>query len=179
MSKRQNAEIIDEPFVMRRLSMLNSAAFTVLSLAAHRVLTRIEIEHLQHGRKENGNLMVTYTQFEDYGIDRHAIGPAVREVVALGFVAITEQGRAGNGEYRRASKYRLTYCPAKGAMGSGTHEWRGVGTLEEAKALAKAARSERDPTNISVIRKRRRPTKQRSIKAENGHEVAVLQFPTG
>jgi len=125
MSKRQNAEIIDEPFVMRRLSMLNSAAFTVLSLAAHRVLTRIEIEHLQHGRKENGNLIVTYTQFEDY--------------------AITEQGRAGNGEYRRASKYRLTYCPAKGAMGSGTHEWRGVGTLEEAKALAKAARSERDP----------------------------------
>src|SRR5271156_5675424 len=117
MSKRQNAKTIDEPFFMRRFSMLNSPAFMVLSLAAHRVLARIEIEHMQHGGKENGNLTVTYDQFEDYGVHRHGIGPAIREVVALGFVEVTERGRAGNREYRRPSKYRLTYCAAKGAIG--------------------------------------------------------------
>src|SRR5262249_26631794 len=35
-----------------------------------------------------------------YGIDRHAIGPAIRELVALGFVEITEHGRAGNADWR-------------------------------------------------------------------------------
>jgi hypothetical protein len=101
VSKRQNAKAIGEPFVPHTLSMLVSHAYRVLSLTARRVLDRIEIEHLQHGGKENGNLTVTYDQFEDYGIHRHAIGPAIREVVVLGFVEITEHGRAGNCEYRR------------------------------------------------------------------------------
>jgi hypothetical protein len=73
MSKRQKAKTIDEPFILLRLSMLSSPAFMVLSLAARRVLTRIEIEHMQYGGKENGNLTVTYDQFEDYGIHRHSM----------------------------------------------------------------------------------------------------------
>jgi hypothetical protein len=161
VSKRENAKAINEAFVPHMLSMLVSPAWMVLSLTARRVLDRIEIEHMQHGGKENGNLIITYSQFADCGIDRHAIGPAVREVVALGFVQVTEQGRAGNREYRRPNKYRLTYREAKGAMGNGTHEWRGVRTLEEAKALAEAAQSSSDRTNISVIRQQRKRMKQR------------------
>jgi hypothetical protein len=140
MSKRQKAKAIDEPFIMLRLSMLVSPAFMVLSLAARRVLARIEIEHMQHGGQENGNLQVTYDQFEDYGIPRHSIGPAIRELEALGLIEITEHGRAGNREYRRPSKYRLTYCAAKGAMGNGTHEWRGITMVEQAKKAAASAR---------------------------------------
>jgi hypothetical protein len=140
VSKRKNAKTIDEPFILLRLSMLSSPALMVLSLAARRVLTRIEIEHMQHGGKENGNLTVTYDQFEDYGIHRHSIGPATRELEALGLIEITEHGRAGNREYRRPNKYRLTYCVAKGGMGHGTHEWRGITTVEQAKKAAASAR---------------------------------------
>jgi hypothetical protein len=173
VSKRGNAKAINEAFVPHMLSMLISPAWMALSLTARRVLDRIEIEHMQHGGKENGNLIITYSQFVEYGIDRHAIGPAVREVEALGFVEITERGRAGNREYRRPHKYRLTYREAKGAMGNGTHEWRGVRTPEEAKALAEAARSSSDRNNISVIRQQRKRTKQRpgGAKAGDGRET--------
>jgi hypothetical protein len=173
MSKRQNAKAIDERFVARRLSMLESPAYRVLGLADRKVLDRIEIEHMQHGGQENGNLAVTYDQFGAYGIDRHAIGPAIRVVEALGFIQITERGRAGNREYRRPNRYRLTYCAAKDAMGNGTHEWRGIETLEEAKRRAKAARSASDRTNISVIRQQRKRTKQRlgGAKAGDGQKT--------
>jgi hypothetical protein len=156
VSKRKNANAINEVFVPHRLSMLVSPAWMVLSLTARRVLDRLEIEHMQHGGKENGNLTVTYDQFEAYGIHRHAIGPGIREVVALGFVLITEHGRAGNREYRRPNKYRLTYREAKGAMGNGTHEWRGIKTIEQAEETATMARRDLDPTNISVVRKEQR-----------------------
>jgi hypothetical protein len=43
---------------------------------------------------DNG-LPVTFNDFQRYGIDRHFIAPVIRELVALGFVEVTEQGRAG------------------------------------------------------------------------------------
>ena len=61
-----------------------------------------------------GRLPVTYEDFERYGIDRHSIAPAIREAVALGFLEVTERGRAGNAEWRRPNYFRLTYKPAKG-----------------------------------------------------------------
>src|SRR6478752_5794871 len=72
-------------------------------------LDRIEIEHADHGGNDNGRLPVTYDDFECYGIHRHAIAPAIRETVALGFAEITERGRAGNAEFRSPHKFRLTY----------------------------------------------------------------------
>jgi hypothetical protein len=168
VSKGKNAKAINEAFVPHTLSMLLSPAWMVLSLTARRVLDRIEIEHMHHGRKENGNLTVTYDQFEAYGIHRHAIGPAIREVVTLGLVEITEQGRAGNREYRRPNRYRLTYREAKGAMGNGTHEWRGIETIEQAEEMATMARRDLDQTNISVVRKERRQKNLKRWKRQQG-----------
>jgi hypothetical protein len=65
--------------------MLRSPAYRALSLSGHKILSRIEIELADHGGdkgRENGNLIVTYNNFEAYGMDRHAIGPAISEVVA-------------------------------------------------------------------------------------------------
>ena len=87
-------------FVPRLIEMIESPAYRVLSLSAHRVLDRIEIELGHHAGRDNGKLPVTYNDFVDYGMDRHSIAPAVREVEVLGFVKITEHGRAGNAEYR-------------------------------------------------------------------------------
>ena len=43
----------------------------------------------------DGRLPVTYDDFVRYGLHRDAIYPALQEVVALGFVEITERGVAG------------------------------------------------------------------------------------
>ncbi|WP_404516133.1 hypothetical protein [Bradyrhizobium ottawaense] len=106
-------------------------------------MDRLEIELAHHGGKpqENGRLPVTYDQFQEYGIDRQAIRPAIREAIALGFTEITAEGRAGNAEWRKPNLFRLTYRPSEGERGYGTNEWRRIKSIEEATEIAKAARA--------------------------------------
>ena len=142
--------------------MLDSPAFRALSLSGHRVLARVEIEHGAHGGMDNGSLPVTFQDFETYGIDRHAIGPAIRECVALGFLEITQKGRSGNGDFRKANKFRITYIPRRGIAAS--NEWEAIQTDEQAKELAKAAREIR-------------PIAARSLRRRGGR--ASLAAPSG
>jgi len=142
MSKR-NA--IAGQFAARPIHMLESPAFRVLSRAAHQVLARIEIEHAHHGGVENGELPVTYDHFVEYGLHRHAIAPAIRELAALGFIEVTRRGCALNGDQQQVSLYRLTFRHAKGAPGDGTHEWRRIPTIKQAETVAKGARLEANP----------------------------------
>ena len=118
--------------------MLEAPSYRVLSLSARRVLDRLEIELAHHGGMDNGRLPVTYDNIEQYGIDRHAIAPAIKELVALGFIEIAEHGRAGNAEWRTPNRFRITYKETKDA--APTHEWKRIQTLERAAAKARAAR---------------------------------------
>jgi hypothetical protein len=117
--------------------MLNSPAYRVLSLSAHRLISRLELELGQHGGKDNGKLPVTYEDFVEFGMDRHTIAPAIREAVALGFIEITRRGRAGNAEFRTPSLYRICFRRVGNALP--TDEWRRI-TEADAKKVAKAAR---------------------------------------
>src|SRR5262249_1777967 len=85
-----------------------------------------------------GRLPVTFNGFVMYGIHRHAISAAIRECTALGFIEVTEQGRAGNAEFRSPNRFRLTYAYAIGLKP--THEWAKIETNEQAQALFKAGR---------------------------------------
>jgi hypothetical protein len=125
-------------FSARTIAMMESPAFQVLSLSGRRVLDRLEIEHAHHGGNDNGELPCTYDDFADYGMDRHAIKAAINEVAALGFVEITEPGRAGNAEWRRPNKFRLTYRQVGRA--NPTDEWSRIKTMEQAATVAKMAR---------------------------------------
>ena len=136
-------------WIWRSIEMLESPAYRALSLSAHRILARLEIELYQHGGKpeENGRLACTFEHFVQYGIDRHAIAPAIRETVALGFVEITRQGSAGNAGFRQPTLYRLTYRHT-GSDKRITDEWRKIAhdldeekALDEAEAIAESARS--------------------------------------
>lgn len=102
---------IDEPFVMTRRSWLESDALRSLSLAARKCLDRLELEHIAHGGKENGELIVTYDDFARFGIRRQSVRDALDETIDAKLMVVTEQGRGGNREYRTPSKYRLTYLP--------------------------------------------------------------------
>ena len=128
MSRKRNK--IEGQFVARTSEMLQSPAFRVLSLSAHRMLARIEIEHCSHGGNDNGRLPVTYDQFVEYGIHRDSIPPASRELEAVGLMEVTERGSAGNREFRRPNLYRLTYLPVGRAQP--THDWRRFKTVEQA-----------------------------------------------
>ncbi len=130
-------------FAPRLVEMLESPAWRVLSLAAHRVLDRLDIEHRHHGGRDNGKLTVTYLDFEHYGIARNQIAPALREVEALGFIEITQRGRAGNAEHRTPHKFRLTSYDTEHAKG--TNEWRQIATIEDAERIAQQARNRTQP----------------------------------
>jgi hypothetical protein len=149
MSKRRK---IAGQFVPYLREMLNSPAFRILSPSALRVLHRLEIEHLSHGGKSNGKLVVTFNQFVEHGLHRHAIAPAIRELVALGFIEITQQGRAGNAHGYQPSQYRLTYLPT--AEAGPTHEWR---QIADAKIIAQRARRARSIPAKNGGRRNRNP----------------------
>jgi hypothetical protein len=150
-------------FAARLIEMLESVAYRAMSLSGHRVIARIEIELAHHAGHDNGRLPVTFDDFERYGIDRHAIAPAIREVEALGFVEVSERGRAGNAEYGTPNRFRLTYRPT--AAAEATNDWRNIKTIEDANARALAARKNKSPvgekTRFSVEnphRKRQGPS---------------------
>jgi hypothetical protein len=150
------------------IEMLESPANRTLSLSAKRALERIEIELAHHGGQDNGRLPVTYDDFHSYGIHRHAIRPAIRECVALGFLEITRPGRAGNADFRIPNLFRLTYRETKGLLGDGTHEWRKVADLAEAERIAKAARQ--NPKRTKRQQKNKTPvTENANFQCGNRH----------
>ncbi len=149
-------------FAGRLIAMMESPAFRVLSLSARRVLDRVEIEHAHHGGKDNGALPVTFDDFQRYGIHRHAVAPAIREAVALGFLEITQQGRAGNAAWRKPNLFRLTYRPARGAYGDGTHEWRKIETYDAALLLADVSRKRKSEKTKSRCREKTEFTPEKS-----------------
>jgi hypothetical protein len=141
---RRRRTQIDGQFAARLIQMLESPPYRQLSLSARRVLDRLEIELGHHGGMDNGRLPATFDDFQRYGIDRHAIAPAIRELIALGFVEVTEHGRAGNADWRSPNRFRITYKQTKDA--GPTHEWKRIQTAERAraKALKPGSRSPHD-----------------------------------
>jgi hypothetical protein len=148
MIKRRNS--INDQWSARRREMLESPAYRVLSQSAHRAISRIELELCYHGGNDNGQLPVTFDDFVEYGIDRASVAPALREGEALGFFQITERGRGGNREYRTPNKFYLTFAFGRGSRAKPpTDEWRKIKTIEEAKAIARAARAAKDQRAVA------------------------------
>lgn len=157
MSRAKKRTQIGAQFVPHMIEMLESPAYRALSLSAHRVLSRIEIEHGHHGGADNGRLPVTYPNFVEYGVDRHCIAPAIRELVALGFIQVTEKERPSESDFgRHPNLFRITYL--NGAHKEApTHEWKRHG--EEAFEIARKARKAKDE---KVMARAKSKAKQKS-----------------
>jgi hypothetical protein len=178
MNARHRHNKIAGQFSARTIEMMVSPAFRVLSHSARRVLDRLEIEHAHHGGQDNGALPVTFNDFVSYGIDRHAIAPAVREVEALGFARVTERGRAGNADFRSPNKFALTYRATKD--GAQTNEWKRIQTVEEAEAFARSARNKnKKPVGVHAPLRCGKPTPKTKISSgANPHYRAGAQTHT-
>jgi hypothetical protein len=167
--KRRNR--ISGQFSPRQTEMLESPAYRALSLSAHRVISRIEIELGSHGGNDNGRLPVTKLDFVEYGISARLVAAAIREAEALGFIRVTEHGRGGNAEHRHPNKFFLTFAHGRDSRANPpTHDWRKIKNLEEAMEIARAARSNKNPRAVQFA--------QRAQKTENRtHSVAPAPDP--
>jgi len=111
-----------------------------MNLAARRVLDRIVLEYLVHGRKENGNLIVTYSDFKRFGVRRASIARAVNELDALGWIDVVERGGAAISDFRNPSRYAVTWVMRKD-LTPASNRWRRIQNDRDArKALRDAAR---------------------------------------
>ena len=121
----------------------NSLMFMTHYLTARRVMDALESEFARSHKgspMKNGELICRYEDLCKRGIkDRHAIAPAIRELVALGFVRITRKGAAGNADHRQATLYLLTYRHA-GSSAMIEDGWKRIQTIAEAEQIAAAAR---------------------------------------
>ena len=152
MAKNKRRNPIGENWISYPRSMLESPTMRALSLSAIRVMHRLEVEHMAHGGAENGRLIVTHDQFVEAGVHHNAIAPAIRELVVLGFIEITEKGCAGNESQRRPHRFRLTYVNMK-SREEPSHEWRNVVDLEAANRLAAEARAAKDERSVALGRR--------------------------
>lgn len=172
MIRKRRKTRIGGAFAPRTIEMISSPAFGVLSLTARRVLDRLEIEMANHGGTDNGLLPVTYADFKRFGIDNDAIAPAIREVVALGFVETTKPGRAGNAEYRLPNVFRLTYRHTD--YDDPTDDWRKIKDAKAAKDIAIAARNAVD---LGYNRNRNTSRGKPSFQSGKPREVPVGETP--
>src|SRR5439155_8307807 len=114
MSNKRRRRTSQQPpikgqFIVHRADMRRAPAWRALSNNALRALLRLELEHLNHGGRDNGRLPVSYDDFQRSGIRRQSVAAAINELVVFGFIVITEVGRRGSADVRRPSIYRLTY----------------------------------------------------------------------
>jgi hypothetical protein len=170
--RQRRRAAISGQFVPHLVEMRESPAWRVLSASAKKLIERIELEHAHHGGTENGRLPVTYNDFVRHGIDRHAVHPALAEAVALGFVEVTERGRGGNAEFRRPNLFRLTFRAADNVLGDGSHEWRRIETVEDARRIRAEARQ-----TAAERERRKRAKKQKSSGGK--YQFSVGETPTG
>ena len=111
--EKLNKPPADTSWIWLTRPMIESDAWCKLSLAATRIVYRVAIEHMLHAGTENGNLIVTYNDFEKFGIRRGSIKAAIDEAVAKGWILITERGRPSTGQARWPTRYALGWLPLK------------------------------------------------------------------
>lgn len=147
MKRSRRKTKIEGQFSWRLAEMIEHPVLRVLNQSEHRALLRLEAELARHGGTSNGKLVVTHKQFQEFGVDREAVSPSIRCLVALKIVEITKQGRGGNREYREASEFRLTFRHTDKA--NPTDDWRRITSMEEARSLAVDARKAKDADAVA------------------------------
>ncbi|WP_413709153.1 hypothetical protein [Rhizobium sp. Rhizsp82] len=143
------------------MQFLESAAYRSLSLNARRALDRLKIEHISHGRKRNGLLIVTHLDFIAYGLTKDLVGDAIDELVHKGLVRVT-RGRAGNGT-AHPNVFALTFDGTHDGL-SATNDWAKI-TSDDIRRWSVSTRQLKLDARSKVGRKK----KPRSEKSESVH----------
>jgi hypothetical protein len=122
-------------WIAHRLTLVVSPPWRLRPKPLMTILERLEVEHMRHAGKENGNLCVSYDQLVEAGVSRKMIRAAENAGEALGLLAV-KPSETLQGNIRGASEYRLTYVPEKGRRAP-SDEWLDV-SREKAEAIVAA-----------------------------------------
>lgn len=171
VSKRTRDEFLSIPKGLRWTwigsPMIESPAYQALTLAARRILDRLLIEQIEHAGRENGRLKVSYTEFEKFGVDRHAIRGALDELMRLGFIACASPGRRSYGsDPGRIATYRLNFYGVVDSDEAGppTNDWERLSDVDVRAIQA-------DLKQARALKKGRRPATAQSAASTTPSEV--------
>jgi hypothetical protein len=120
----------DMSFIPRPLVLLNSQVWRSLGIYERRFLDALEVEHCRHAGKENGNLVLTYEQGAERGIEREYFLRTADRLVDLKLIEVTHKGQYCQAARKDPNTYRLTYLKHKLESASGAptyvqaqHDW--------------------------------------------------------
>jgi hypothetical protein len=91
--------------------MIESDAWRTASIHVRRVVDRVMLEHMAHAGTENGNLAVTWSDFEKAGVRYKTIKLAIEDACQRGLITLTVKGRASVGQDRWPARYALGWLP--------------------------------------------------------------------
>jgi hypothetical protein len=139
-------------------AMLLSDAWRGLTPAAVNVVLRIFAEWAGQpvNRRRNGEIVVSFGDFERHGIRRKSLPAAIKRAVDLGFIVAKRGHRVGAGGKYTTSTYGLTFVPWADADHA-EHRW----ASEECTALGRQLAAEqtlkhrKNPigeANLNVVR---------------------------
>ena len=154
-SRKFNRPPSGEGWIWLTGELINSLAWRSMSVNCLKLTLRLLLEHINHGGLENGRLVCTYKDFQEYGLTRNKIRPAIEEADFLGLV----KNQQGERIFARnhPNSYRLTFYGTKHAKDT-TNEWKLV-TTERVKAYRKKKKEAKEKRKQFKIK-----MKQRSLK---------------
>ena len=122
-SRKFNRPPSGEGWIWLTGELLNSLAWRSMSVNCLKLTLRLLLEHINHGGLENGRLVCTYKDFQEYGLTRNKIRPAIEEADFLGLVKHQRGERifAKN----QPNSYRITFYGTSEARDP-TNEWKRI-----------------------------------------------------
>lgn len=99
-------------FVQLSYELINSPAWRNRSINCIRIIEFLILENIRHSGQENGYLLATYDQLEEFGIARGNINYTIAEAVSLGLIAVNK-GRSRGYANSSLNRFRLTFLRSK------------------------------------------------------------------
>ena len=112
-----------EPWIWLTTELLSSEAWRSMSINCYKLIFHLLIEHSNHAGRENGRLLSTYGQLQDYGLTRNKIRSVIEEAEFLGLIK-HKRGRKVVA-LNQPNSYRLTFY-ADDENGFATNEWKSM-----------------------------------------------------
>jgi len=119
------SECGSEQFVWLPRELLETKLWAGLTISARRTLDRLMLEHVSHGGVANGELSVSYRQFEKFGVSRNSVSRGIKELEAVGLIEVRRRGRIAG--QNAANFYRLTWMGSwsdDGEIAPPRHSWK-------------------------------------------------------
>ena len=149
-SRKFNRPPSGEGWIWLTGELINSLAWRSMSVNCLKLTLRLLLEHINHGGLENGRLVCTYKDFQEYGLTRNKIRPAIEEADFLGLVKHQRGERVF--AKNQPNSYRLTFYGTD-ELHTATNDWKRL-TEERLFSFKRKKREEKEKRKKFKIKQR-------------------------